>query len=55
MYGKSSPRQTLLELARHDLELSVGEHAIGHSEAYVADETIFCGTGVQMVAMSERR
>ncbi len=49
------PEQTILELTRHDSELTVGEHESGHSEAYVADETIFCGTGVQMVAMSERR
>lgn len=41
-------RGTLLHLARTELGLAVQERPIDRSELYLADEALFCGTGVQV-------
>ncbi len=45
-------RRTLFELARRELGLEVIERDVDRSELYVADEIMFCGTGVQIVAVT---
>ncbi|QLQ08460.1 MAG: branched-chain amino acid transaminase [Anaerolineae bacterium] len=45
-------RRTLFELARAELGLEVIERDVDRSELYVADEIMFCGTGVQIVAVT---
>ena len=45
-------RKSLVELARDKLGLAVEERDIDRSELYLADEAFFCGTGVQMAAVS---
>ncbi len=45
-------RKSLVELARDRLGLEVEEREIDRSELYLADEAFFCGTGVQMAAIS---
>lgn len=45
-------RQTVLQIARDELGIDVMERQIDRSELYVADEAFFCGTGVQIVAIS---
>jgi branched-chain amino acid aminotransferase len=46
-------RRTIIQLAREELGLEVVERAIARSEFYVADEAFFCGTGVQIAAITE--
>jgi branched-chain amino acid aminotransferase len=46
-------RATIMELAREELGLEVVERPISRTEFYVADEAFFCGTGVQVVAITE--
>ncbi len=41
-------RGTLLHIARTELDLVVQERPIDRSELYLADEALFCGTGVQV-------
>lgn len=45
-------RKSLLVLARDRLGIAVEEREIDRSELYMADEAFFCGTGVQMAAVS---
>ena len=45
-------RKSLVEMARNRLGLEVEEREIDRSELYLADEAFFCGTGVQMAAIS---
>jgi branched-chain amino acid aminotransferase len=45
-------RKSLVEMARDRLGLEVEEREIDRSELYLADEAFFCGTGVQMAAIS---
>ena len=46
-------RKSLLELARDKLGVVVEEREIDRSELYMAEEAFFCGTGVQMAAVSK--
>jgi len=46
-------RTTLIELAERELGVETIERPIDRTELYVADEAFFCGTGVQIVAISE--
>jgi branched-chain amino acid aminotransferase len=46
-------RDTLLVLCREELGLSVIERQVGRTEAYVADEVFFCGTGAQVSPVVE--
>ncbi len=45
-------RRTIFELAQREMGLPVVERDVDRSELYVADEVIFCGTGVQIVAVT---
>ena len=45
-------RRSILELARDKLGIAVEERQIDRTELYLADEAFFCGTGVQMAAVS---
>jgi branched-chain amino acid aminotransferase len=44
-------RRTLIQLLRDELGLDVVEREIDRSELYLADEALFCGTGVQIAAI----
>ena len=46
-------RATLMELAARELGIETVERPIDRTELYVADEAFFCGTGVQIVAITE--
>ena len=46
-------RKVMLDLAREELGLQVMERSIDRTELYVADEALFCGTGVQVVAITQ--
>jgi branched-chain amino acid aminotransferase len=46
-------RKVIIELARDELGLQVLERPIDRTELYVADEALFCGTGVQVVAITK--
>jgi branched-chain amino acid aminotransferase len=46
-------RRTLIELLRSDLGLEVVERDIDRTEVYVADEAFLCGTGVQLVPVTQ--
>jgi len=46
-------RRVIMELARDELGLQVMERSIDRTELYVADEALFCGTGVQVVAITK--
>ena len=46
-------RDTLLILCREELGLTVIERQVGRTEAYVADEVFFCGTGAQVSPVIE--
>jgi branched-chain amino acid aminotransferase len=41
-------RNTVMELAREELGLTVTERPIARTELYVSDEVFFCGTGAQV-------
>lgn len=45
-------RRTLMTLLRDELGLEVHERVIDRSEVYLADELWFCGTGVQVAAIT---
>lgn len=45
-------RRTVIELMRSEMGLEVVERAIDRSEVYLADEAFFCGTGVQVAAIT---
>jgi branched-chain amino acid aminotransferase len=44
-------RQSLITLAREDLDLRFVERPIGRTELYVADEMFLCGTGAEVTAV----
>ena len=46
-------RSTLIELAAKELGIETVERQIDRTELYVAEEAFFCGTGVQIVAITE--
>jgi branched-chain amino acid aminotransferase len=46
-------RTTLMELAEKELGVETVERPIDRTELYVADEAFFCGTGVQIVGITE--
>ncbi len=45
-------RRTIGDLLRRELGLSVVERSIDRSEIYLADEAFFCGTGIQIAAIT---
>jgi len=45
-------RATIIQLARERLSLETVERPIDRTELYVADEAFFCGTGVQVAAIT---
>jgi branched-chain amino acid aminotransferase len=46
-------RVVIMEIAREELGIESVERTIDRSELYVAEEAFFCGTGVQVVAITE--
>lgn len=46
-------RRTMMYLAREELGMDVEVREIDRTELYVADELFFCGTGVQVAAITE--
>lgn len=46
-------RATVMELARAELGIDTVERSIDRTELYVADEMFFCGTGVQIAAITD--
>jgi branched-chain amino acid aminotransferase len=45
-------RRTVIQLAREELGMTVVERPIDRTEVYLAEEAFFCGTGVQICAIS---
>jgi branched-chain amino acid aminotransferase len=45
-------RRTVMELLQKEMGATVVERSIDRSEIYVADEALFVGTGVQIVAIT---
>jgi branched-chain amino acid aminotransferase len=45
-------RRTIMHLLKNEMGLEVVERPIDRTEVYVADEVFFCGTGVQVAAIS---
>jgi len=45
-------RRTIIQLLRDELGLEVQERPIDRTEIYLADEAFFCGTGVQIAAIT---
>lgn len=45
-------RRTVLTLLRDELKIEVVERPIDRTEVYLADEVFFCGTGVQIAAIT---
>ena len=46
-------RRTVMELIANELQLPIQEREIDRTEVFLSDEAFFCGTGVQVVAISE--
>lgn len=46
-------RQTVMELLRSEMRIDVIERSIDRTEVYLADEVFLCGTGVQVVAVTQ--
>lgn len=46
-------RDTIITLARDEMGLETVERSIDRSEVYVCDEAFFCGTGVQVAAITQ--
>jgi branched-chain amino acid aminotransferase len=46
-------RRSAIQLLREEMNLDVVERDIDRTEVFVADEAFFCGTGVQVVAITE--
>ncbi|MBN1284879.1 MAG: branched-chain amino acid transaminase [Anaerolineae bacterium] len=46
-------RRTVMHLMRAEMGLEVQERPIDRTEVYVADEAFFCGTGVQIAAITK--
>jgi len=45
-------RRTIMELAKAELGIDTEEREIDRSELYICDELFFCGTGVQVAAIT---
>jgi branched-chain amino acid aminotransferase len=45
-------RRTVIQLAREELGMTVVERSIDRTELYLAEEAFFCGTGVQIAAIT---
>jgi branched-chain amino acid aminotransferase len=45
---ESITRETILQIARERLDLTVIEREVDRTELYVADEAFFCGTGIEL-------
>ncbi len=45
-------RRTVIQLVRDELKMEVQERQIDRTELYLADEAFFCGTGVQISAIT---
>ena len=45
-------RRTVLQLLRNELGVDAVERSIDRTEVYLADEVFFCGTGVQIAAIT---
>ena len=45
-------RRTVIQLLRHEMGLEVIERPIDRTEVYLAEEAFFCGTGVQIAAIT---
>ncbi|MBI4769032.1 MAG: branched-chain amino acid transaminase [Chloroflexi bacterium] len=45
-------RRTIMTLIRDELGMDVVERTIDRTEVYLADEALFCGTGVQIAAIT---
>lgn len=45
-------RDTLLQIARDELHIPVRERTVDRTELYTCDEAFFCGTGVQIAAIT---
>jgi branched-chain amino acid aminotransferase len=45
---ESITRETILQIARERLHLTVVEREVDRTELYVADEAFFCGTGIEV-------
>jgi branched-chain amino acid aminotransferase len=45
-------RRTIIQLLRDELKMEVQERSIDRTELYLADEAFFCGTGVQISAIT---
>jgi branched-chain amino acid aminotransferase len=45
-------RRSIIEFMREDLNMKIVERSIDRTELYVADELFFCGTGVQIGAIT---
>lgn len=46
-------RATMIELLRGELGMTVVERTVDRTELYIADELFFCGTGVQVAAITK--
>lgn len=46
-------RATVIELLRNELQMEVVERTIDRTEQYLAEELFFCGTGVQVAAVTK--
>ncbi len=46
-------RRTIMTLVRDELGMEVVERSIDRSELYICDELFFCGTGVQIAAITK--
>lgn len=45
-------RRTVIQLAREELGMTVVERPVDRTEVYLAEEAFFCGTGVQIAAIT---
>ncbi|MFQ5407504.1 MAG: branched-chain amino acid transaminase [Anaerolineales bacterium] len=45
-------RRTVMQMLRDDIGIEVQERAIDRTEVFLADEVFFCGTGVQIAAIT---
>jgi branched-chain amino acid aminotransferase len=45
---ESITRETILQIARERMNLTVVEREVDRTELYVADEAFFCGTGIEL-------
>ena len=46
-------RRTVMQMLRDDIGMEVQERSIDRTEIYLADEVFFCGTGVQIAAITK--